>query len=105
MNIPQWWLVVSGVFFVMSIVLLLALIIAVIYLIYTVKDVGTKVGALGDRADQIMEKVQGTTHVLTHNAESIGSHANQIVKSVAGRVDTVALLFIIFNVIKKLRGK
>ncbi len=81
-EIPMWWLVISGIYFFLSILVLLALVIALFYVIGVLKDVQAKTGVLTSRVDEILVQVRDTTRSLGSRATGVAER----VESASGRI-------------------
>ncbi len=109
MNIPQWWLVLSGVFFALSILLVFGLLIALFFLIGAIKEIGQKVSALTSRVEsmtaqveELVETVQVTTRGVGQRAVSISDSAALISRGLAQKTDIIATGFLVLNVLRRI---
>lgn len=84
--IPNWWLVLSAIFFCLQSLLVLSLIGAVLYAIKLLKELQPKVAAVSDKVHDIGEKVEDLTTNVKETMATLGGRA----KSVAGSADIIA---------------
>jgi outer membrane murein-binding lipoprotein Lpp len=85
-EIPMWWLIASGVFFVLVAVFFLALCVMVGTLIKLVKNMEPKVSSLLTQVQGLVQKVES----LTAKVEGIADSTKTTVDSVGGRAKSIA---------------
>lgn len=109
MMVPEWWLVLSGVFFGMFIILTLALVWLIVVIALQMREVGAQVRRLADRTEQISFRVEELIETVNKVSERIGeqahgvaSSANIVSKGLAQRTDVIATAFMAFNAIRRL---
>lgn len=111
MNVPTWWLVLSGVFFAAFIVVSVASVWLVLILIQTLKDLSVQVKALAEKTEQIADRVNGLVQNVHNTASIVGANAGGISRSIAtvagglaGRVDTLATVFLVASFLRRFFG-
>lgn len=85
-EIPTWWLVISGLFFLLQSILVACLIVAVIKLMGTIREITPKVVAISAKVEEIGTKVEELTDNVKTTMDSVGARA----KSVAGSAEMIA---------------
>lgn len=85
-DMPQWWIYVSGAFFLVNLLLFATLIYLVLFLIGWMKEMKPKIDALSKRVDAIGQNVEEISVHVKATAETVGGRA----KSVATSVDSIA---------------
>lgn len=93
MEVPTWWLVLSGIFFVMNIVLFGALAFAAIKLVGILKDLTPRIVAIEGQVQDLIKKVQDLTHNLQETVSSIGGRAKGVVGSAEGVAQSASRQF------------
>lgn len=93
---PTWWINLSGVFFGVSILLLVALLVVAVYLIATLKQVSRKIELLSVKADEIGGRVSELVGTVNHSSKAIGTTAHGVVdnlsivtKAIAGKAEII----------------
>ncbi|MBL7962156.1 hypothetical protein JNL27_18160, partial [bacterium] len=111
-NVPQWWLVLSGVFFGAFILLLVALVVMCVMLMTTLRETTQQVRRLADRADEIGQRVeslasgvQTTQRALSGHAQNVAGSVEAIARGIAQKADIIATGFMIFQTIQRLRKR
>lgn len=79
MEIPVWWFVLSGAFFLLNLIFFGVLIVALVRVMQTAKELKPKLDRLTDRVENISVKV-----------DEIAETVNQTVKNVGQRTSSVA---------------
>lgn len=109
MNVPQWWLVLSGVFFGMFILLTLGLVWLVFILVATLRETTAAVKRLADRTDQIGQRIEGLVQRVDGLTSKVGSHADDVGGSIsavaqglAHRADLVATGFMLLQTVMRM---
>lgn len=87
-TIPTWWLVLSGIFFALNIVLFAVVGVLAIKLVEMQKEMKPKLAELTTKVNSIAENVDQITKHLNDTLTNVGGHA----KSVAGSADHIASL-------------
>jgi len=85
-TIPDWWLYLSGLFFVLNVVLFGALIYLAIELLKFQRSLQPKITELTDRVNNISKNVE---EISTHLKETVTDVSGKA-KHVAGSADTIA---------------
>jgi methyl-accepting chemotaxis protein len=85
-EIPTWWLVLSGVFFLMNTLLFLAAIVVAVYLIRLIKESGPKIAALEKSIQELLVKIQA----VATRVEEVATSVRETVDNVAGKATRVA---------------
>lgn len=109
MNAPEWWYVVSGIFFGLGTVLLAALIILVARLLQRLNGilerVGqliTKVDAIAVKVDALVAKVSTVTSKVGDQATGAAGSLNQFAALVTQRAEWVSIAVIILGAVRGL---
>ena len=89
-EIPMWWLVVSGIFFVLAIVLTAALAIAVFKMMSTVKTLQEKLEQTIKKGEAVVDRLEGVAKTAQNTVDSIGGSARNVVSRVEGAVSSTA---------------
>lgn len=99
-SLPEWWLNLSGVFFGLSILLLIALLVAVFYMIAALKQLSQRIQLLATRVEEISTKVHELVENVTVTSSAVGGHAQNIAGSLevfsqalAARAQTISIVF------------
>lgn len=102
-QLPVWWINLSGAFFGISILLLIALLIATIFLIGTIRQVTKNIELLAIKVDEIGNKVSTLVTQVNTTSSSIGSKANNIVgsmelvtRALAGKAEMIGSALTVF---------
>src|ERR1044071_5460973 len=80
---PSWWVNVSGLFFILAILLVIGLGIAVFMLMQKLKTIQGKVEQTVDKAEKVVERLEGVAQSAQKTVDSLGASA----RNVAGRVE------------------
>jgi uncharacterized protein YoxC len=86
MNMPDWWIVSSGIFFIFGVLVLLGLLVAVVLAIKALKSVQEKVEKTIERAEAIVERLEGVSKTAQDTVDSIGGKA----RGIAGKFENLA---------------
>jgi len=113
MNIPAWWLVVSGVFFVVAIVMAVALTVLAYQLTITVRRLQIQIDALTRRADEIGSEVRAIarrvnqiTHSAGDRADRFGGAVDLVASQMAGRSQWISAGLTVFSLLRAVwRGR
>ena len=81
MQIPFWWLAVSGVFFFINAIFFCVLIFAMVKLLEVAKELKPKIDRISDRVDSISEKVDAIAGDVQGRVKAIGDTSNKIASS------------------------
>lgn len=93
MMVPTWWLVLSGLFFLMNIVLFSALAFAAIKLVGILKDLTPRIVGIEKQVQDLIKKVQDLTANVQETVRSIGGKASATVGSVEGVAQSASRQF------------
>lgn len=85
-EIPTWWLVLSGLFFVANMLLFVVLAFVGLRVVAMLKDLQPKIVNLTTKVEGIAEKVTELTETTKVTVENVGGRA----KNVAGSVELIA---------------
>jgi len=85
-EIPTWWLVLSGVFFVCNGVLFIVGTIALIYLIRVLKVASPRLAAIEKSIQELVVKISA----VTEKVEQVATSLRETVENVGGRAKGVA---------------
>ena len=80
-QIPFWWLAVSGVFFFINAIFFCVLIFAMVKLLEVAKELKPKIDRISDRVDSISEKVDAIAADVQGRVKAIGDTSNKIASS------------------------
>lgn len=101
MEMPPWWIVVSGIFFILAIVVCVGLLFAVLKAITALKQIQTSVNKTIDRAEAVVERLENVAKSAQGTVESIGGRAKNAASSIehvvsagAKKMETVAPIFV-----------
>lgn len=104
MNVPEWWLITSGVFFGLFIILLVAILWLVVLLIGTLKETTIQIRRLADRAEAIGERVealaqnvQKTSQTLNSRASLVGTSLEKVAGKITEKADVLAVVMLGFR--------
>ncbi|MBL8060933.1 MAG: hypothetical protein JNK63_09490 [Chthonomonas sp.] len=107
MNAPEWWYLVSGLFFGLGTVFFIALIILAIILIQKQKGILDRVNALITKVDGITTKVDGLVTKANSLTERVGEQAtgaagniNAFTSAITQRAEWVSLAFIVLGALR-----
>ena len=114
-QIPSWWLILSGLFFFINAIFFCVLIFSMIKLLEVAKELKPKIDRISDRVDSISEKVdgiatdvQGRVHELSQTSSKISSSAdlfatiaNQGVSKFAPYIATFGLILKGYQMMKE----
>lgn len=106
MEVPTWWVVSSGVFFVLGSIFLLALIVAVIFMIRTLQTVQAKVNMLSQRVETVSHRVEElvtSAKEVTGQAKGITSTLGGIASSSAHKIELLTTAIFVLGAIGKMR--
>jgi len=88
--------------------LLIAMLIAAIFLVLAIREVTQQVGVLSTKVQAISSRVEGLVSTVNQSSQSLGTRANNIASSaeviaqgIASRVDVIASAFMLFTVIRR----
>jgi uncharacterized protein YoxC len=85
-EIPSWWLFLSGLFFFLNAILCVVGIVAVVYLIRLVKELGPRIESLEAAVRELIFKV----HAVADRVEEVAASVRDTVRSVGGQATHVA---------------
>lgn len=114
-QIPSWWLYLSGFLFVMNAFFFGVLIFSMIKMLEVAKELKPKIERISDRVDSISEKVDGiasdvqgrvkdlsnTSSKLTSSADMLAAIANQGVSKFAPYIATFGLILKGYQMMKE----
>ena len=81
MQIPSWWLYVSGLFFLINAIFFCVLIFAMIKLLEVAKELKPKIDRISNRVDSISEKVDSIATDVQTRVKVIGDTSNKFASS------------------------
>lgn len=100
-ELPIWWIVVSGIFFGLAILVLIGLLFAVLKAMQALKSVQASVEKTIDRAEKVVDRLeavaksaQGTVESIGGRAKSAASSIESVVSAGAKKMETVAPIFV-----------
>lgn len=93
MMVPTWWLVLSGLFFFMNIVLFAALAFAAVKLVGILKELTPKIVAIEKQVQDLVKKVQDLTASLQQTVSELGGKAKGVAGSAEGIVQSASRQF------------
>lgn len=93
MMVPTWWLVLSGLFFFMNIVLFAALAYAAIKLVGILKDLTPRVVAIEKQIQDLIKKVQDLTANVQQTVSELSGRAKGVVGSAEGVAQSASRQF------------
>ena len=107
MNAPDWWYVVSGLFFGLGTVFFLALIVLAVILIQKQKGILDRVNSLITKVDGITTKVDGLVNKANALTERVGDQAagaagniNAFTSAITQRAELISLVFVALGALK-----
>lgn len=83
MEIPSWWLAISGLFFVVNAVFFVVLIIALLKVLELSKELKPKVDRISDRLDSISAKVDDIATNVQSTVKNVGEKTSTGADSLA----------------------
>lgn len=108
MSVPEWWLNLSGAFFVFFILLLIVLIVVGLMLVGTLKQLTRQINELGNRANTIsnqvetlVSSVQTTTTHLSSQTQSIVGSVDVVSRALAGKAEMVGSVLLVATLVGK----
>ncbi len=93
MMVPTWWLVLSGLFFFMNIVLFAALAFAAIKLVGVAQNVLPRVVAIEKQVSDLVKKVQELTTNIQQTVGELSGKAKGVVGSAEGVAQSASRQF------------
>jgi len=116
--IPDWWLTISAVFFVLSVVLIVALIYVLYKVLQVFKriepqiiDLTTKVDSIAGQVNEISASLKETVTVVGGKTRGIATAADMIAGTLAGNMGKIGPIITaimtalkLFNAVKDARG-
>lgn len=100
-ELPMWWVVVSGIFFGLGILVCVGLLIAVMKAMVALKAVQASVEKTIDRAEKVVDRLEGVAKSAQGTVESIGGRAKSAASSIesvvsagAKKMETIAPIFV-----------
>lgn len=107
MKFPEWWFIVSGVFFGLAIVLTILMAVLIYVLINTVRKLQVQVETLTKRAEEIGVEVKAITQQVNRltqqtvvRAERFGGAMDLVSSQMASRSQWIGAGLTIFNVLR-----
>lgn len=108
---PQWWYVVSGVFFVFGILFYLVLIALLVFLIQAIKKLSARVEQLMTKVDGITKRVDTLVGDVRDIAQTVGKQATgaatnlqQITAAAAQKAELASTVFLALGLIRAWMG-
>lgn len=92
-EIPTWWLILSGLFFFMNLVLFAALAFAAVKLVGILKQLTPKIVAIEGQVSDIAKKVQELTASIKETVDNVGGKAKGVVGGAEGVVQSASRQF------------
>jgi hypothetical protein len=92
-SFPEWWVVISGVFFALNIVLFLVLIFAAIKIVGVIQGLQPKVNELTAKVSGIADKVDQLTEQTKTTVNEVGGRAKNVATSVESIAHTASVQF------------
>jgi hypothetical protein len=89
-EIPTWWLVLSGLFFFVNVVLFAALAIAMFKIAGVMKDLTPKVNSLTQKVEVLTEKVGALADTTRATVDHVGGKAGNVAGSAANIAEVAA---------------
>lgn len=86
MNVPQSWIVISWIFFLLGSVGFLSLTVLVFKLIQVIKELQPRVERLTERVDSMAEKLEKAAASAQATVETVGTGTRSIVNSLGGSI-------------------
>ncbi len=86
MEVPQWWLIVSGVFFAFGILSFIALVVLILRLLQAVNELQPRVERISERVEAVSVKVDSLASTVKDSVETVGGGAKSITRKVQGLV-------------------
>ena len=101
MEMPAWWIWVSGIFFLLGIAVMVGLLFAILKAITALKSVQSSVEKSIDRAEKVVDRLesvaksaQGTVESIGGRAKSAASSIESVVSAGAKKMETIAPIFV-----------
>lgn len=86
MEVPSWWLYISGAFFIVNLFVFIGLLVAIFQVVKVVKDISPRVHSLTTKVEGLTEKVGQLTESAKNTVETVGGKA----RNVAGSAESIA---------------
>lgn len=107
MNAPQWWYVVSGLFFGLGIVFYVVLVALLVVMIQMLRKLNTQVQALmkkidgiTTRVDTLVVEVREVTHKVGVQATGAATSINSLTKGIAEKAEIASVVFLILGALR-----
>lgn len=81
MNVPNWWLNLSGAFFALALITFIAFLVIAIQLAITLSEVAKSIRQMSARLDGISTQVEGLVKTVRKVTGDVGSQASQIAQT------------------------
>jgi phage-related minor tail protein len=82
MEIPSWWLILSGAFFAINLVFFGVFIKMLLELMKVIKELKPKVDRISDRVESISNKVDGMASTMQNTLANVGQRTTNVAESV-----------------------
>lgn len=106
MELPNWWIWASGIFFVLGSLLLIALIALVFFLIATVRSLSQRVTALTQRVETVSHKVEElveSAKEVTGKAKGVATTLSDVAAHSAQKIEIITTVLFALGAIGKMR--
>ena len=100
MNAPQWWFVVSGLFFGLGSLSFIVLIVLLVNLIQKQKLLVDRVNALVTKVDALVAKVSTVTDRVGDQAVGAAGNINAFTTAITQRAELVSVAFILLGALR-----
>ncbi|HRJ26934.1 MAG TPA: hypothetical protein PLO61_05435 [Fimbriimonadaceae bacterium] len=102
-SVPGWWLTVSGLYFVLSSLFMLGMIIAMIFLVRALSGLSARVQTLSQKAEGVVDSIRKTTDHVGPRVVSISKTAEQVASNVGKRFEILATVGLAIFALQRLR--
>ena len=80
---PDWWYVLSGLSYALSIVVSLLIVVVLVYLLSAIRELKGQIHTIGSRVEAVAEQAKHLTETAKEIAGKVGGHAVGASSSVA----------------------
>lgn len=101
--IPSWWLVLSGIYFGLLILVLLGLVAVVLVLLQRVREISGSIKSVSRKVEDVLDQAKGTAHEVGGRAASIAASVEGVTKRMAPKIEIFATFTLGLMAVAKLR--
>lgn len=86
MEVPSWWLYLSGAFFLVNLFVFIGLLMAIFQVVKIVRDISPRVQSLTTKVEALTDKVGALADSAKQTVDNVGGRA----RNVAGSAESIA---------------